>query len=796
MKKKHKLFNHDNKSFYSMLLFSFLTILVTSMLLLSTLLISIFFKSISSSTKNYNEQLLTQTNYTINQLDESIERLKLYLQSNKSVSSYLSMEHADSTTPVLASHEILNQLLVLPYIDSIYLYNANLDLFYSSKTGFQTSLETCEEKGISSNLENPDFVDSYNGSPIPYRKSEETKNIEIFSYYILSPADASDTPNAIIINLNTSMLTNSISSMKDFSAETESNFFLLDKNNTYLTSVLHSKIEKAPDFVASFLEQANATKNYDSSYIKIKGTTYFQIHTDKNCYGWHLFNLIPVSTLFHNVVINILLSLLIIIVIFILTWGLCRYFAKQLNAPLEVLTRHLNAPSSNAGLPKKLSFKPNEFQLIMSTVTSLKDNNEQLRSVQQKTKYSVTQSCLNELITNHYIDSPTVMEQKIRYLHLDYLNSEKLCMAVFKIDQYHNFIDQHDSDELWTLRFATVNIIEELASSNYTCNGFSRDNDKFVLILSCSAETDLVAFEDHFVLLLQSIQKKIEEYLHFTVSTTYSNVFQGIQMLPVVYRQMEDSLLLKIRLGNSAIIEPHLIDEVQTEPFQLSHKTTKQLIDSLSCGELTSAVSAYEDAIHNLFYCDYAEIHSTLLHLIHSIYEQLTEKYPMLKDTFVKAMKVFMSELSYAEISDDILSLSRTYFETICTAVQKAKEEPKQQNSVVMAKRIVDIIQTNYSDSSLCLATIADKVGLSSNYTGQIFKQYTQKSLSQYLLEIRMEKIAEYLQTTSLPLNKILELVGLEKNNYFYTRFKNYFGMSLNEYRAKFQSDIKEDDNV
>lgn len=776
-----------------MLLFSFLTIVVTSMLLLSTLLISIFFKSLSSSTKNYNEQLLSQTNYTINELNESVNRLKLYLQGNRHVSSYLSMEHADNTTPVLASREILNQLLVLPHIDSIYLYNANLDLLYSSKNGFQTSLDNCKETEISSKLSNPDFIASYDGSPIPYSQAGKTDNTEILSYYIFSDTDASDKSSAIVINLNVSMLTNSISTIKNFTSETESNFLLLDTANVYLTSVLNSNIKNKTHFVSSFLEKSNSAKNYNSSYIKIDGTVYFQVHTDANCYGWHLFNLIPVSTLFHNVLINILLSLLILAVVFILTWKLCRYFAKSLNEPLEVLIKHLNESPSNSSLKQKLSFKPNEFQLILSTITSLRDNNKQLRSVQQKTKYSATQSCLNELITNHYIDSPVLMEQKIEYLGLDYLKKEKLCMAVFKIDRYHSFIESNNSDELWTLRFAAVNIIEELASEHYLCNGFSRDNGKLVLILSCNTETDLVAFEDRFVLLLQSIQKKIEEYLHFTVSTAYSNVFHGIQNLPVIYRQMEDSLLLKMRLGDSAIIEPHLIDDVQTEPFQISYKATNHLIDYLSHGELSAAISTYENAIQGLFYCDYAEIHSTLLYLIHNIYERLSEKYPMSKDTFVEAMKNFISRLAYAEISDDILTLSHNYFEVICNAVQKAKEDPKQQNSVVMAKRVIDIIQNEYANPSLCLATIADKIGLSSNYTGQIFKQYTQKSLSQYLLEIRMEKLAKYLQTTNLPLSKILELVGLEKNNYFYTRFKNYFGMSLNEYKAKFQKNTKEE---
>lgn len=792
-KKSFKLFRHNNKSFYSMLLFSFLTILVTSMLLLSIFLISILGTSISSSAQNYNQQLLAQTNYAINQLDESVSRLKLSLQSNKYISAYLSLESTDNTTPVLAEQEVLKQLLVLPTIDSIYLYNANLDLLYSSKNGFQNDPDTYEDQEIISKLNDSDFITSYNGSPIPYKRNPDTNNAEIFTYYIFDTAKTSGKYNAIVINVNSSMLTNSISSMKNFTDGTESHFVLSDKSNDYIASVLHAKSQKHADFISSFLKKLSATNDYNSSYIKIDGTMYFKTHTDKNIYGWHLFNLIPVSVLFQDVFTNILFSLCIIVIVFIFTWMVSRHLAKHLYRPVEILTNHLNGTISADDLQKDFPFKSDEFQLILSTVESLQGNNEQLRSIQQKTKYSSTQSCLNELVTNHYTDSPELMEQKINFLGLNYLKTEKLCMAVFKIDKYHLFLSQHTSDELWTLRFATVNIIEELVSAQYTCNGFSRDNDQFVLVISCSNETDLVDFEDRFVLLLQSVQKNIEHYLHFTVSTTYSTVFQGIKNLSVIHKQLENSLFLKMRLGHSAIIEPHLIDEVPAEPFQLSYKATAQLIEHLIHGQSDNAFSVCKTMIQDLFYCDHTEIHSTLLYLVHSIYERLLEKYPMLKDVFIEAMRKFLSELEYAEISDDILNLSKTFFETLCNAVQKSKSDPEQQNSVIAAKRIIEIIQQDYSDNALCLASIADKIGLSSNYAGQIFKQYTQKSISQYILEIRMEKIAYYLQTSNLSLSKILEKVGLEKNNYFYTRFKNYFGMSLNEYRANFQTKCKDE---
>ena len=91
---------------------------------------------------------------------------------------------------------------------------------------------------------------------------------------------------------------------------------------------------------------------------------------------------------------------------------------KRIVRPLDVLTKHLRGITSAASLQNKSSSELDEFQLILSTVTSLQDNNEQIRSIQQKTKYSITQSCLGELVMGHYTDSPEQMEQKINYLGL------------------------------------------------------------------------------------------------------------------------------------------------------------------------------------------------------------------------------------------------------------------------------------------------------------------------------------------------------------------------------------------
>ena len=83
------------------------------------------------------------------------------------VTAYLSLKDVNSTAPVLASRALDKQAVVLPYIESIYLYNAYLDILYSSKTGYQCSLEECSDEEMYCRLTAPDFFMEYHGQPLP-----------------------------------------------------------------------------------------------------------------------------------------------------------------------------------------------------------------------------------------------------------------------------------------------------------------------------------------------------------------------------------------------------------------------------------------------------------------------------------------------------------------------------------------------------------------------------------------------------------------------------------------------------
>lgn len=785
--KSHKKQDRKNnsKSFYTSLLLSFFTAAVISTLLLAVFLTGNYLDSAVKSARSYNQRLLSQTNYTIDLMNENVDQVAISLLGSNGVSAYLSLLDRDSTAPVLASREVSRQLLVLPYIESIYLYNGNLDLLYSSRTGYQLSLDEFEDQETAGRLKDPSLYGEKYGQPIPSHKDEKTGAYQIFSYYFPEKYSLNETnSSAIVINVYASTLTNSIRTMEKRFSDTSTSFVLLDEQGNYLTSVLDKGFSTEND--GNQREPGDIKKDISTlgTFPVIGDIRYFQTHTNANENGWYLVNFIPAAQVFRNMLSAAFWGCLILIAALLFAFYVCRYFAKRLNTPVETITQQLK---SKGVTPETFSSAPKEFQTIVSSLATLQENNQALRTLQNNSRASLTQAFLYDLVTNRHTDAPLMLRKKLEDLQLTHLRERKLCMAVVKIDRYQEFLMERNPEELWAVRFAVVNITEELAGAVTGSNAFSCDNDKFVLLMNLEPSKNVREFEEELKSLFSSIQENISKYLHFTVTITYSTLFQGLVNLHTVYRNLESALTLKMRLGHEAIISPYLTEETEEEPFQFSGKILYPLIDRLGEGNFQDSFALYEKASENLFLCDYDEIQSALTYLVYSIYERLAEKYPMLKGSLTTAQKKLFLKLEGAETSTEVQNYMKQFFETISSEIKALKKDPENQNAAMTAQKIARIIEEDFTNPALCLCSVADRIGLSSNYTGQVFKQYMQKSVAQYILDLRMERLAYYLQNTDLPLTEILDRIGMEKNNYFYTRFKKYFGMPLGEYRQQFQ---------
>lgn len=103
-------------------------------------------------------------------------------------------------------------------------------------------------------------------------------------------------------------------------------------------------------------------------------------------------------------------------------------------------------------------------------------------------------------------------------------------------------------------------------------------------------------------------------------------------------------------------------------------------------------------------------------------------------------------------------------------------------------KYIIDVmnfIKTNYFDQNLSIRVVAKHVCLSQTYLCALFKKSTEKTINEFITEIRMEKAKELLKNCGMKLYEVADSIGIPDSNYFSTVFKKYTGMPPIQYRER-----------
>ena len=104
-------------------------------------------------------------------------------------------------------------------------------------------------------------------------------------------------------------------------------------------------------------------------------------------------------------------------------------------------------------------------------------------------------------------------------------------------------------------------------------------------------------------------------------------------------------------------------------------------------------------------------------------------------------------------------------------------------NTEISIKEIEDYIQSHYAEN-ITVAELSRKFHFNGNYLTRIFKKYMNESPMNYLIQTRMKKAMELMETREdLDIREISKMVGYEDSHYFSRIFKNKLGISPSEYR-------------
>ena len=95
---------------------------------------------------------------------------------------------------------------------------------------------------------------------------------------------------------------------------------------------------------------------------------------------------------------------------------------------------------------------------------------------------------------------------------------------------------------------------------------------------------------------------------------------------------------------------------------------------------------------------------------------------------------------------------------------------------------ILDFIERNYAECTLEM--LSRRFGYNQNYLGNLIKRQTGRSFSEIKAAQQMAEAAYLLANTDRPVAQVAQKVGISNMTYFYSKFRNCFGMTPREYRA------------
>ncbi|WAM33176.1 PocR ligand-binding domain-containing protein [Caldicellulosiruptor morganii] len=111
-------------------------------------------------------------------------------------------------------------------------------------------------------------------------------------------------------------------------------------------------------------------------------------------------------------------------------------------------------------------------------------------------------------------------------------------------------------------------------------------------------------------------------------------------------------------------------------------------------------------------------------------------------------------------------------------------------SSLSSIEKIIEYIKNHYMED-ITLEDLAKMVYLSPTYLSYLFKKQLGITFKEYLINIRLKKSKELIETTDLSIGEISKMVGIEDQNYFSRLFKRKFGVSpLNYKKDKYIYDI------
>lgn len=739
MKRYPEVFKHNK-------LYANILILLVVVIAFNTLIVSsILYVNFKNTNLNFiyssSKESLSQISYSATIMASSAKTavLQLYFDPDiKQIINYSSLEQfqVDKGLRKLSFFRDTT-----PNIHSIYLYNRITRLFYDTLHVY--SLQESPDPEMLNLIEQ--YQDYKSFSPIPRTILVNGREEEVYTFlYYDPPAVGKKLDNAIVLNVSVSGMSEIISAIDKSS---EKNIFIIDNAGTVILGNENYEILtniSREQFIQKLIHGTEAS-GYSTEIIN--GEKTFVTYVSSDLLGWKFVRLTPFSEIVSE--INKMKNWTILTGMIILLVGLIVSFL----------------------LSGKLY---NPVRKLLSKLDILEEE-------KRNHSYAMKQEFLSNLLLNKDIHNLSMIKEELERYEIKF-NVEKLFILVLlKIDYFQEFCQIKAYTDRKLLKFAIMNITQEIVSGSFPNETIDIGNDHVVLILNV-IETKTADQAKVIQRIIENIQSSVEKHLKISISAAVTSE-NTVHSLSQLYDEAVETSLYRLSYGRKSIIFSDEVQRYKTKEYTYPLETEKQLIESLMLGKETEVDRLFSEIMDEARNYSYSALSITILKLAFSIKISLDTLENNHSILISRGLGGFIQSVSSLETVEDVDKKFAELFERIYEQVAVKSNKKKNLKYDDLINKIIEIINNEYQNPNLSLDAIADSVHMSPAYLGRIFNKTTSKSVQEYINYVRLNIAKELLSNSTYTINEIATMSGFSNINYFFTVFKKSNGLTPNEFR-------------
>ncbi|MDF2596436.1 MAG: two component transcriptional regulator, AraC family [Clostridia bacterium] len=308
----------------------------------------------------------------------------------------------------------------------------------------------------------------------------------------------------------------------------------------------------------------------------------------------------------------------------------------------------------------------------------------------------------------------------------------------------------------------------------------------------CGAQ-NLYVFPDvhhHIVLLcnepdiyLPELCERITDYFKSNLNTKVycgiGNIVSNLDDIASSYNDAKNALKLCYILDEEVIYNHHF-EHLSKSYTITADNPLDHLILLIKSGLTKESVDMACELLHSSLQEGAADLSAIKYYAINL----LSKVQNSLLQSGILTTSLNFSDLSYSylintELYADIEKYVMSTISEFCHLMNTINKS-KQSDTV---SQIIHYIETHYTDEDLSLTSLAKAFYINPSYLSRIFKKDINKSFTDYLVELRVQKAIGLLQLSSYKAYQLGQMVGIPDPNYFIKCFKKVTGVSLQEFK-------------